>query len=58
MTSKTIDKITEIRASNNQLWMTLLKIALEHAPDEAKAVLAKINENDGKISLLLSGLAE
>ena len=53
-----IGKITSIRARNNDLWMRLLQIALEAAPDEAKEVLRQINENDRAVSGLLGELAK
>jgi hypothetical protein len=49
----TIDHIQEIRAVNNKLWMDLLRVAAEYAPDETKRILKKINANDKKISKLL-----
>ena len=59
MTEKsTIGKITAIRARNNDLWMRLLEIALESAPDETKSVLRQINENDRAVSGLLGELAK
>lgn len=53
-----IEKITAIRARNNDLWMRLLEIALEAAPDKTKAVLRDINENDRAVSGLLAELAK
>ncbi len=55
---ETIDRIAKVRASNNALWMQILEIALETAPDETKAVLREINSNDRAISGLLAELAE
>ena len=52
-----VDRITVIRMQNNVQWMRLLEIALEHAPDETKRVLAQINANDQAISGLLKDLA-
>jgi hypothetical protein len=56
--AEVLGKITVVRAGNNILWMSLLEIALEHAPEKARAVLSQINENDGKISALLAELAK
>lgn len=53
-----IETITSIRASNNDVWMRLLAIALESAPNATKAVLREINQNDRKISDLLGELAK
>ena len=52
-----VEKITEVRRSNNDLWMKLLSIALEKSPDETKKILADINKNDKKISVLLGVLS-
>lgn len=53
-----VDQVEDVRRANNTLWMDLLRIALKAAPEEAKATLAKINENDRKISALLGRLAD
>lgn len=53
-----IGLITEGRRQNNILWMSLLEIALSHAPVETKAVLRQINQNDVAISALLAELAK
>lgn len=52
-----IEKITEIRRRNNDCWMTLLRIALKHAPLETKTVLASISMNDSEITALLKQVA-
>lgn len=57
-TGRTISQIAEIRADNNALWMDLLSIALEHAPEQTKAVLRAINHNDQRVSSLLKELAK
>jgi len=49
-----IDRIEEIRRNNNINWMNILRIALKHAPEETREELKKINENDKRISNLLS----
>jgi hypothetical protein len=53
-----IYEIEHIRTRNNSLWMELLRIALRHAPEEAKKVLRKINENDNAVSRLLKELVD
>lgn len=59
MTDKrAVTKIGLIRARNNGLWMKLMEIALETAPDETKEVLRQINANDREISSLLTELAK
>jgi hypothetical protein len=55
---KLIDDIEKIRSSNNVNWMNLLRLAFRVAPDEAKKLFSRINEDDKKISELLSKLAE
>src|SRR5260221_13370484 len=55
--NETIGKISDIRMSNNRLWMRLLEIALDSEPELTKDLLRQINENDGKISALLAELA-
>lgn len=38
--------IKKIRATNNDLWMQIVDIALRHAPDETKKVMMQIADND------------
>lgn len=45
-----IAAISIIRASNNVLWMSILELALKHAPNQTKQLLADIHLNDRKIS--------
>jgi hypothetical protein len=52
-----IDRVRTIRRNNNDLWMRLLEIAIEHAPVEAKTVLRQINVNDLAVSGLIGELA-
>ncbi len=54
----TIEKITKIRRRNNDCWMMLLRIALQHAPTETKTVLAAISINDNEITTLLKSLSD
>lgn len=56
--SDTVMRIARIRAKNNGLWMAVLEIALDAAPDETKIVLREINNNDRAISGLLAELAK
>lgn len=56
--SDTVTRIALVRARNNELWMRVLEIALENAPDETKAVLRLINTNDRAISGLLTELSK
>lgn len=45
-----LKSISDVRVTNNLLWMKLVEIALRHAPEEAKEVLAEIRLNDTMIS--------
>jgi len=58
MTHTTIREIRDIRNANNVLWMRILEIAIENAPNEAKITLRAINANDRVISDLLGELAK
>lgn len=58
MSNDIIGKISDVRASNNRLWMELLKIALRSDPEHAKSVLREINANDSKIATLLARLTK
>ncbi len=55
---KFVDEIEFVRKKNNNVWMSLLRIAMKHAPEETKDVLNQINKNDKKITELMQGLAE
>lgn len=56
--STTIDTIEEVRRTNNHLWMQLLRIAMEKAPDETKTILRQINLNDRYIADQMMKLGE
>jgi len=53
-----INRVTTKRMQNNILWMQIVEIALEFAPEEAKRVMRQINENDQAISDLWKDLAK
>jgi hypothetical protein len=55
---KVIDEVERVRMRNNVNWMDVLRLAFRHAPDEARVLMKKINEEDGEISELLSKLGE
>lgn len=55
---ETIRDIAKVRVRNNDLWMRILAIAMEAAPDKTKAVLREINANDRKVSDLLGELVK
>lgn len=56
MNDAIIDRIENVRDNNNSLWMGILRVAMERAPDETKLLLRKIRENDQKISELMGEL--
>ena len=53
-----IDEVERVRTRNNVNWMDVLRLAFRHAPEEARVLMKKINEEDGQISKLLSKLGE
>jgi hypothetical protein len=55
--NKIITKITSARRKNNVNWMNLLKLAIKSSLVQAKKILKKINDEDKKISKLVSKLS-
>ena len=53
---KIIDKIENIRGTNNINWMNILRIAFISSPEETKKIMKKINSYDHKIYNLLRKL--
>ena len=53
-----IDEVEKVRTTNNVNWMDVLRLAFIHAPDEAKKLMKKINEEDNKISELFGKLSK
>ena len=51
-------KITDLREKNNKNTVDILRLAFTYYPKEAKNLLIKVNEGDGKISKLLEELTE
>ena len=49
-----IDSIEQVRTKNNKNWMDLLRLAFQHAPEEAAAIVAEIYREDSAIA----GLSE
>lgn len=41
-----LEYISRVRVRNNDLWMTILDIALRKDPEATKAILAQIKQND------------
>lgn len=53
-----IGDIEKIRSENNNLWMDILRIAMETDPGRTKSVLRRINRNDREIGQKLAQLAQ
>jgi len=53
-----IEEVQQIRSKNNVNWMDILRLAFKHAPDEARELMGRVNDYDGKISSLLKELSE
>ena len=54
---KTIDQIEKVRSKNNINWMYIIRLAVNHAPDETLKVIKKINSQDKKISKLFKKIS-
>ena len=52
-----IDEVENIRTKNNVNWMDILRLAFKHAPEDARTLMSRVNEYDGRISALLTELA-
>tara|TARA_Y100001973_G_C5208104_1_gene343176 strand:+ start:9547 stop:10284 length:738 start_codon:yes stop_codon:yes gene_type:complete len=52
-----IDEVEQVRTKNNVNWMDILRLAFKHAPNDARKLMGKVNEYDGKISKLLTELS-
>ena len=52
-----IDEVEKIRTKNNVNWMDILRLAFKHAPEDARKLMSKVNEYDGRISNLLKELS-
>jgi hypothetical protein len=55
---KVIDEVEKVRTKNNVNWMDVLRLAFIHAPDQAKKLMKKINEEDNRISELFEKLSK
>lgn len=53
-----INDITNYRATNNVLWMNLLRLAMKGYPKKASATLKSIRANDVRISDLTMELSD
>ena len=55
---KVIDEIEKIRTNNNVNWMDILRLAFIHAPNDAKKLMKRINQEDKKITELFQKLTD
>ena len=53
-----IKQIENIRKKNNVNWMNLLRLAFNESPKKAASIMAKIYQDDAKISHLVKKLTE
>ena len=53
-----IDAIEKVRSKNNINWMNILRLAFKHSPSESREIVAKINQDDSEIGILLKQLSE
>lgn len=53
-----LKEIRKIRVRNNDLWMQILDIALRHAPEETKELLANIRLNDSDVSSMMENIID
>lgn len=56
--NEVINDIQKVRTKNNELWMQLLRIAMQNDPEQTKHIMKKIRSNDLKISNLTGELAD
>lgn len=49
MTEHPLTEITNIRSRNNDLWMSILQIALECQPEYTREIIRKISKNDKEV---------
>ena len=53
-----IDEVEKVRTRNNINWMDVLRLAFSYAPEEAKRLMKKINQEDNEISKLFEKLSK
>ena len=46
-----IDEVENIRTKNNVNWMDILRLAFKHAPEDARELMGRVNEYDGRIKI-------
>jgi hypothetical protein len=52
-----IEEIQIIRVKNNKLWMELVRIAAETAPERTKKVMKQISANDEAVTKIVKEYA-
>ena len=57
VTMQKIEQISEIRRKNNDVWMRLLSLALEVAPERTRGLLREIADNDRAITRIMGEIA-
>lgn len=55
-TDDVIDAISEIRAHNNKLWMSILRLGFTYAPKDCRKIMKMIVKNDKEITKWLGEL--
>ena len=55
---KVIDEVEKVRDRNNVNWMDVLRLAFIHAPEKAKKLMKRINEEDNRIFQLFEKLSK
>ncbi|GAF99310.1 unnamed protein product, partial [marine sediment metagenome] len=45
-----LDEVQEIRKQNNVNWMGLIRLALHHAPKEARRLITEVNKRDAEVT--------
>lgn len=53
-----LNNIFEIRRVNNIPWRRLMFLALKHAPEEAKAAIREIADNDAQVAAKMRDLSQ
>jgi hypothetical protein len=57
-TAELVDAMERVRVRNNTLWMDIIRLALEVAPERTKAILRDIQANDTAVAVLLRDIGE
>jgi hypothetical protein len=57
-TAELVDAMERVRVRNNTLWMDIIRLALEVAPERTKTILRDIQANDTAVTILLRNIGE